>query len=62
MCIKTLTVCIDIVVRVIDFVLALLLNFNVHGERGERDQIGISLFSMTRTTQRLGFRCGLEAF
>ena len=41
--INTLTDCIDIVVRVIDFVLALLLNFNVHGERGERDQIGVSL-------------------
>ena len=38
-----MTDCIDIVVRVIDFVLALLLNFNVYGERGERDQIGVSL-------------------
>ena len=54
---KTLTDCIDIVVPVIDFVLALLLNFNVYNERGEHDQIGVSpickkpLFNLVHISQ-----------
>ena len=51
---KTLTDCIDLVVRVIDFVLALLLNFNVYDECGERDQIGVSLILYDTYNSALG--------